>query len=173
MAQSYILDRCRNMTNADCGAGVGRVTEQLLLHHFATVDLIEPSKHLIGTAEQNLSSPERRKYPAGHQAGQFFNMGLQAWTPEAGRYPSGHGMCHPASVGAAHDGLITCTQFVYNTPKKSRCTPPHTSFCCFPRGVRSCRYDVIWMQWALLYLTDGEIIHCNHWAALSLVLKSC
>ncbi|KXZ52011.1 hypothetical protein GPECTOR_10g1033 [Gonium pectorale] len=34
----------------DCGAGVGRVTEQLLRHHFHTVDLLEPSKHLLDTA---------------------------------------------------------------------------------------------------------------------------
>ncbi len=61
------------------------MTEQLLLHYFATVDLIEPSKHLIGAAEQNLSAPGRGAYPAGHGAGHFLNMGLQAWTPEAGR----------------------------------------------------------------------------------------
>ena len=70
---------------ADCGAGVGRVTEQLLLHHFATVDLIEPSEHLMGTARENLSSTGRGEHPKGHKAGEFFNMGLQAWTPEAGR----------------------------------------------------------------------------------------
>ena len=69
----------------DCGAGVGRVTEQLLLHHFATVDLIEPSQHLIGTAREKLSKPGRGEYPKGHKAGDFFNLGLQAWTPEAGR----------------------------------------------------------------------------------------
>ncbi|CAL5229119.1 g12384 [Coccomyxa viridis] len=94
----------RKLIVADCGAGVGRVTEQLLLHHFAIVDLIEPSKHLMGTAEQNLSTSGRGVYPEGHKSGQYFNMGLQAWTPEAGRY------------------------------------------------------DVIWMQWALLYLTDDDLL---------------
>ncbi len=74
--------------HTDCGAGVGRVAEQLLLHHFAIVDLIEPSQHLIGAAKRNLAMPGRGEYPKGHQAGQFFNMGLQAWTPEAGRYCS-------------------------------------------------------------------------------------
>ncbi len=71
--------------SADCGAGVGRVTEQLLLHHFATVDLIEPSQHLMVTAKENLSTPGRGEHPKGHKAGEFFDMGLQAWTPEAGR----------------------------------------------------------------------------------------
>ena len=75
-----------SVVHADCGAGVGRVTEQLLLHHFAIVDLIEPSKHLMGTAEQNLSTSGHGVYPEGHKSGQYFNMGLQAWTPEAGRY---------------------------------------------------------------------------------------
>ena len=70
---------------ADCGAGVGRVTEQLLLHQFSTVDLIEPSQHLMGTAKENLSTPGRGEHPKGHKAGEFFKMGLQAWTPEAGR----------------------------------------------------------------------------------------
>jgi hypothetical protein len=37
-------------THADCGAGVGRVTKELLLHHFTEVDLLEPSQHLLETA---------------------------------------------------------------------------------------------------------------------------
>ena len=35
---------------ADTGAGVGRVTEKLLLHHFGTVDVLEPSAHLLDKA---------------------------------------------------------------------------------------------------------------------------
>lgn len=33
----------RRLVALDCGAGVGRVTEQLLLHHCQEVDLVEPS----------------------------------------------------------------------------------------------------------------------------------
>ena len=33
----------RQLAALDCGAGVGRVTEQLLLLHFHEVDLVEPS----------------------------------------------------------------------------------------------------------------------------------
>jgi protein N-terminal methyltransferase len=33
----------RPLAALDCGAGVGRVSEQLLLHHFQEVDLVEPS----------------------------------------------------------------------------------------------------------------------------------
>jgi hypothetical protein len=36
---------------ADCGAGVGRVSEQLLLRCFHTVDLLEPSRHLLDAAQ--------------------------------------------------------------------------------------------------------------------------
>lgn len=35
---------------ADCGAGVGRVSKELLLHVFQEVDLLEPSKHLLEAA---------------------------------------------------------------------------------------------------------------------------
>ena len=62
------------------------MTEQLLLHHFATVDLVEPSQHLIGTAKENLGTLGRGEYPKGHRAEHFLDIGLQAWTPEAGRY---------------------------------------------------------------------------------------
>lgn len=71
---------------ADCGAGVGRVTEQLLLHHFAEVDLIEPSKHLIEKARETLSSQRPGDSPSRHRAQNYFTTGLQGWTPEAQRY---------------------------------------------------------------------------------------
>ena len=44
----------------DCGAGVGRVSEQLLLHVFQEVDLIEPSAHLLCTATERLTGPGRK-----------------------------------------------------------------------------------------------------------------
>ena len=40
---------------------------------------------LIGTAKKNLATLGHGEYPKGHRAEHFFNMGLQAWTPEAGR----------------------------------------------------------------------------------------
>ena len=75
---------------ADCGAGVGRVSENLLLHTFDEVDLIEPSQHLLATAQQRLSSSGRKQneepWPADHVARNFWQLGLQQWTPEAGRW---------------------------------------------------------------------------------------
>jgi len=38
--------------NADCGAGVGRVAKELLLHVFQEVDLLEPSQHLLEAASE-------------------------------------------------------------------------------------------------------------------------
>ena len=48
----------------DCGAGIGRVSEQLLLHLFAEVDLVEPSQHLLDTARRRLSPSSKQCGPA-------------------------------------------------------------------------------------------------------------
>lgn len=78
---------------ADCGAGVGRVSEQLLLHHFALVDLLEPSRHLLDTAITNLTRAiDSGTYPPGRRLGQQLCCGLQQFTPEAGRWGT-HGLC--------------------------------------------------------------------------------
>ncbi len=47
----------------DCGAGIGRVSEQLLLHLFDEVDLVEPSRHLLDTARRRLG-PSSKEYSA-------------------------------------------------------------------------------------------------------------
>ena len=89
------------LTAADCGAGVGRVSEELLLRVCSVVDLVEPSATMIEGAKQRLLSSEGKK-PWGGKPGQFLQVGLQGFEPVQGRY------------------------------------------------------DVIWVQWAMLYLTDGE-----------------
>lgn len=96
-----VLGQCA----ADCGAGVGRVSQNLLLHHFVEVDVIEPSHHYIEKARQELSgSSSSMSWPSQHKAAEFYEVGLEKWTPV------------------------------------------------------SQRYDVIWVQWALLYLTDDDAI---------------
>lgn len=102
----------RQLTAIDCGAGVGRVTEQLLRHHFHTVDLLEPSQHLLDTARTNLSAMAVPR-PRG-VAGNFYCAGLQQHTFEPGRY------------------------------------------------------DAIWIQWCMLYLTDVDFISLFHRAAAGL-----
>jgi hypothetical protein len=95
-------DGARALVAVDCGAGVGRVTQELLLHHFQTVDVLEPSRHLIAKAQRSLKlAVAGRNYPEGHAPGEFLCRGLQEFEPAAGRY------------------------------------------------------DCVWVQWCLLYLTDG------------------
>ena len=81
---------------ADCGAGVGRVSQHLLLHHFCEVDLIEPSHHYIETARKNLCEPSTsQSWPSQHKAVNFYELGLEAWTPDSQRYKwiDYHGSC--------------------------------------------------------------------------------
>jgi hypothetical protein len=69
------------------------VSEQLLLHHFALVDLLEPSRHLLDTAITNLTRAiGSGTYPPGRRLGQQLCCGLQQFTPEAGRWGT-HGLC--------------------------------------------------------------------------------
>jgi protein N-terminal methyltransferase len=67
----------------DCGAGIGRITKELLSKVFAKTDLVEPveSFHREVTEGEYLR-PERE---AG-KIGQMFTMGLQEFTPEKGKY---------------------------------------------------------------------------------------
>eukprot|EP00967_Tisochrysis_lutea_P002812 scaffold3398_cov21-Tisochrysis_lutea.AAC.1 len=45
----------RTLVALDCGAGVGRVAKELLLHVFHEVDLLEPSQHLLEAAGSSAS----------------------------------------------------------------------------------------------------------------------
>ncbi|EFN51806.1 hypothetical protein CHLNCDRAFT_27478 [Chlorella variabilis] len=94
----------RRLVALDCGAGVGRVSEQLLLHHFQEVDLVEPSAHLLDTARKSLGGRGKHGWPRGHKAVNFYQAGIEQHHPEPGRY------------------------------------------------------DVVWLQWAALYLTDEDLI---------------
>lgn len=86
---------------ADCGAGIGRVSKDLLIHYFHQVDVVEPSEHLLEAARRNLASATTG---SGHRAVNFFRCGLEGFEPEQGRY------------------------------------------------------DALWIQWALMYLTDEDAV---------------
>ncbi|XP_058828958.1 N-terminal Xaa-Pro-Lys N-methyltransferase 1 [Topomyia yanbarensis] len=62
----------------DCGAGIGRVSKNLLMPVFAKVDLVEQDEQFARTAEQDLT-------PSG-KLGTVFNVGLQDFSPEEGKY---------------------------------------------------------------------------------------
>ncbi|KAG7963928.1 hypothetical protein I3843_09G142900 [Carya illinoinensis] len=69
----------------DCGAGIGRVTKNLLIRYFNEVDLLEPVSHFLEAARENLSS-ESHMSPDIHKANNFLCMPLQEFTPDAERY---------------------------------------------------------------------------------------
>eukprot|EP00455_Lapot_gusevi_P050212 TRINITY_DN723_c0_g1_i2.p1 TRINITY_DN723_c0_g1~~TRINITY_DN723_c0_g1_i2.p1 ORF type:complete len:316 (+),score=108.75 TRINITY_DN723_c0_g1_i2:79-948(+) len=78
-SKTFILSlKCNRNRALDCGAGIGRVTKDVLTKIFATVDLVEQSPKYVEKARQDLAGNEK--------VGQFFCEGLQTFTPEAGAY---------------------------------------------------------------------------------------
>lgn len=57
----------------DCGAGIGRITKNVLINYFQTVDLVEQDENFVQKANEYLSS-------CG-QIGRIHRMGLQDFTP--------------------------------------------------------------------------------------------
>jgi protein N-terminal methyltransferase len=73
------------------------VSEQLLLHHFNTVDLLEPSRHLLDAAQKNLKpAVAGGSFPQGHALGQCLCQGLQEFNPQQGRCAA-RGLLHHAA----------------------------------------------------------------------------
>lgn len=63
------------------------MSQNLLLHHFVEVDVIEPSHHYIEKARQELSgSSSSLSWPSQHKAAEFYEVGLEKWTPVTQRY---------------------------------------------------------------------------------------
>jgi protein N-terminal methyltransferase len=67
-------DRC-----ADCGAGIGRISKELLLPLFTTVDLVEQSPRLLAAAPKYIGKELRA-------CANYVCIGLQDFFPEAGCY---------------------------------------------------------------------------------------
>ena len=72
------------LTVADCGAGVGRVTEHLLLRYFHAIDLVEPVQHYLKAAEEKLTPLAKEADPP--RVVRYLCEPLQDWTPVRGRY---------------------------------------------------------------------------------------
>lgn len=62
----------------DCGAGIGRVSKNLLMNWFERVDLVEQDPQFCATANSELSSTEK--------LGTIYNVGLQDFRPEERKY---------------------------------------------------------------------------------------
>lgn len=78
-------DPRRPLVAADCGAGVGRVTQHVLLRLFDQVDLFEPVQHFLDTAQEKIGfAPEG---PSGTpRAVTYTCQPLEEFEPAAGRY---------------------------------------------------------------------------------------
>jgi len=80
-----VLDAtAKGLTVADCGAGVGRVTEHLLLRYFHCVDLVEPVQHYLTAAEEKLAPLAKEADPP--RVVRYLCEPLQDWSPGRGRY---------------------------------------------------------------------------------------
>lgn len=85
-----------HLVAADCGAGIGRVSQNVLLKLFGQVDLVERDAHFVEKAQERLKVfGERMKYHV---------VGMENFLPS-----------------------------------------PNT-------------YDVIWIQWCIVYLTDNDLV---------------
>ncbi|KRT83274.1 methyltransferase [Oryctes borbonicus] len=68
------------ITVADCGAGIGRISKHLLSHIFERLDLIEQNHVFLEQAKEYLGPTICNKID------NFYNVGLQDFYPEEGRY---------------------------------------------------------------------------------------
>lgn len=71
-----------NIRALDCGAGIGRVTKNLLINYFKTVDLVEQDANFVRKAHDYLSANGR----LNEKIGSIYNVGLQDFTPIDGTY---------------------------------------------------------------------------------------
>lgn len=62
----------------DCGAGIGRVTKQLLLPYFEQIDLVEQNEQFTKQIPSYVNSKEK--------IGHIYTEGLQNFTPTPGKY---------------------------------------------------------------------------------------
>ena len=67
-----------NQRAIDCGAGIGRITRNLLSRHFTTIDLVEQDQHFLEKAKEYLKGCKA--------VGKLYCCGLQNFTPEPGAY---------------------------------------------------------------------------------------
>lgn len=63
----------------DCGAGIGRISENLLIPWFQKVDLAEQNENFLNRARINLGKDNRK-------VGKYYATGLQNFIPQEGKY---------------------------------------------------------------------------------------
>lgn len=154
----------RGAVAADCGAGIGRVAENVLLPRFAEVDLVEPSRHLLETARKRLPGGEDAKaawieWPARQlsRTGDFGAGSDPATDPlRSEAVTRAQAASTAAAAATAGDMSLPGRARQFHLAGLEAWAPP------------SGRYDLIWMQWALLYLTDDDLVAFLRRAAAAL-----
>lgn len=74
-----LKDPPSKMYALDCGAGIGRITKNLLIKHFRHVDLVEQNPKFLETAKTYLNNCITR-------IGEFYPIGLQNFCPVSEKY---------------------------------------------------------------------------------------
>lgn len=64
----------------DCGAGIGRITKNLLVHVFERVDLVEQNAAFLEKARQFIGTSHKEKL------GELYAVGLQNFVPADAKY---------------------------------------------------------------------------------------
>jgi len=75
---SELPEPCGRTYALDCGAGIGRITKDLLSQHFEKVDLVDQCPNFIEQAKHDFAGNKK--------IGEFFCRGLQAFNPPSARY---------------------------------------------------------------------------------------
>lgn len=76
-----IVDPGHQKIGADIGAGIGRVTKNMLVKHCDVVDLLEPVKPFVEQMESELQELKEQQ-----KIGEIFEIGMQDWEPKEGKY---------------------------------------------------------------------------------------
>jgi len=112
----------------DVGAGIGRVTADVLLYLFDRIDLVEPVSAFIESGKHNATSGKWSSSLRADKALRFWNTSIQAFLPSLA----------PSNPSA--------------TPLSSSIVGPEHGWN------DGSGYDVIWAQWTLGHLTDEELV---------------
>lgn len=77
----FQLPNAPNRTRAlDCGAGIGRITKNLLIRFFDHVDIVEQDCKFVEQAKKSFLESDK-PLPFGHVVDNFYCEGLQTFKP--------------------------------------------------------------------------------------------
>jgi len=146
----------------DCGAGIGRISEGLLLKEFDTVDLLEPCGKLIVEG--------KRKLGGKNKVGNFYPYSLQDFNFCGERHRVlGEGE-NPREVDEKlrkwqSEEMVKSSSNNSNSNTTGNNVSPNGTIKLatettlqYPPVKQPLKYDCIWNQWVLLYLTDQDLI---------------